>query len=292
MKSQPDYSVRAVERVVRVLSVLSEADEPLSLSAVAAQTGLTVWTALRLLRTLQQQGMVLAHPPDNRYTLGFRLLEFAQALQRQLDIVRITRPFLTALRGEVNETISLVVRSGDFGIVVALVDSSQPLRRVKVVGEPTPLYVGASGKVLLAGADSEEVEDYLGRTLLVPLSPNTPTNPHLVREQVAETRELGYAISINERGAGGVGVAAPVRGHDGSVVAALDLGAPLSRFTPETRELWVTAVVSTARQISRALGYVEAAARGAGRGGLARPPAASSQPTEPGEPAETDASSA
>jgi DNA-binding IclR family transcriptional regulator len=282
LKKDPEYTVRAVERVVQVLVALSQTDSALPLSAIAARTGLTVWTTLRLLRTLQDHGLVICHPTSRCYTLGFRLLEFGQAVQRQVDVVRIARPFLSAVRNEINETISLVVRSGDFSVNVAQADSSHPLRRVKVIGEPSPLYVGASGKVFLAAGTPEALEAYLARTNLVPLSPNTLTEPRLLREQVEQARALGYAVSINERGAGGVGIAAPVYDHEGQVVAAVDVAGPLSRLTPETRERWVQATVTTARDLSAALGFADRTERAAA-GPPPRPcPAAAREPRPAG----------
>jgi DNA-binding IclR family transcriptional regulator len=259
VKEGPDYSVRAVERVVRLLSVLAAADSPQSLSALAAAADLSVPTAFRLLRTLRDHDLVMTHQPQGRYTLGFRILEFGQAIQRQLDIVNIARPHLVALRNQINETVSLAVRSGDSTVTIAQSESQHPLRRVKVIGEPAPLYVGAAGKILVAATSDAEIAEYLSRTDLVPLGPATPTEPRTLLDQIEHAREHGFAESLNERGAGGVGVAAPIRAHDGHVAAALDVVAPLSRYTPENRELLVAVTIASAREISRALGFSDRA---------------------------------
>jgi DNA-binding IclR family transcriptional regulator len=259
LKEGPDYSVRAVERVARLLSVLAAADSPQSLSAIAAQAELSVPTAFRLLRTLRDHDLVMTHQPQGRYTLGFRILEYGQALQRQLDIVNIARPYLVALRNQTNETASLAVRSGDASVNIAQAESQQLLRRVKVIGEPLPLYIGAAGKVLLSAEPDEEIDDYIARTELLPYTPSTPTDPVALRHQIIQVRAAGFYESVNERGIGGVGVAAPIRAHDGRVVAVLDLVAPLSRYTPETREQWREVTVSSAREISRALGFSDRA---------------------------------
>jgi DNA-binding IclR family transcriptional regulator len=259
LKDGPDYSVRAVERVARLLAVLAAADSPQSLSAIAVQANLSVPTTFRLLRTLRDHDLVMTHQPQGRYTLGFRILEYGQALQRQLDIVNIARPHLVALRNETSETATLAVRSGDANVNIAQAESQQLLRRVKVLGQPTPLYVGAAGKVLLAALTDEEIDEYIGRTELVAYTPSTATEPARLWDQIKRARASGFSESVNERGVGGVGVAAPIRAHDGRVVAVLDLVAPLSRFTPETREHWIAVTMTAAREISRALGFSDRA---------------------------------
>jgi DNA-binding IclR family transcriptional regulator len=255
------YSVRAVERALGVLGALAETDAPQTLQVIAERAELSVTTTFRLLRTLQQQGFVTPSADDGRYVLGFRVLELAHALLRQLDVVGIARPFVLDLRNRIGETVSLAVRSGEYHIRALQAEGTQPLRRVMEIGERLPLYAGSVGKLFLAAASDREVEEYLSRTELVPLSEATPTDPQLVWQQIAQVRERGFSESVNERGAGGAGVAAPVHGPDGRVLAALEISGPMTRFTPEVRQAWIELSQATSRDISRALGYRE------GRGG-------------------------
>src|SRR5438132_600212 len=78
------YAIRALERGIRVLDVIADSPEPMTLTAVAAGVGLTPSTTLRLLRTLQSLDMVQTNKGDDRYLLGFRILRHSQALLKQL----------------------------------------------------------------------------------------------------------------------------------------------------------------------------------------------------------------
>jgi DNA-binding IclR family transcriptional regulator len=254
MKSEA-YGVRAVERAADVLAALAEADQPQTLSAIAARAELSVATTFRLIRTLQDRGLVMPNGELGRYTLGFRVLELAHALTRQLDIIAISRPFLVAVRDQVNETTGLTVRTGDHWAHAAHAEALHPVRRVMEIGERAPLYAGCAGKIFLAAASDAEIEAYLNRTTLLPLSPTTPTDANVLREQIATVRSQGFAESINERGAGGVGIAAPIRAHDGRVVAALEISGPADRYNAETRARWIEAATDGARRISAAQGF-------------------------------------
>lgn len=254
MKEEP-YGVRAVERAAGLLAVLAASEGPRTLTEIAAGADLSIPTTFRLLRTLQREGLVMLHAEHGRYTLGFRVLELAHAFLRQIDIVGIARPFLTRARNQVNETVSLAVRSGDSWVPLASVEASQSVRRVMHLGEATPLYGSGTGKLLLAGESDQEIEAYLARARLAPFSETTATDPDALRAQIEEIRALGYAVSVNERGAGGAGVSAPIRAHDGRTVAALLIAAPASRFTPELRAACVQAAREAVRQISEALGF-------------------------------------
>jgi DNA-binding IclR family transcriptional regulator len=259
------YGVRAVERAVRLLDVLAEADGPRSLSELAGRAELSVPTAFRLLRTLQQQGLVTAQAPGSRYALGYRILELAHALLGQIDVVGLARPIITATRNQVNETTALVVQVTDHWVPVVSAEASHALRRVIDLGERTPLYADSAGKVFLAGMSDDELDEYLRRTRLVAFSDSTTTDSELLRAQVAEVRAAGVSISINERGFGGAGVAAPVRDHDGRVAAVVTVASPVSRFDDQLRQNCVRAVLEACAAISQALGYRAAAPAARGR---------------------------
>ena len=89
----------------------------------------------------------------------------------------------------------------------------------------------------------------------MPFSATTLIDADLLRAQIREIRARGYAISVNERGAGGVGISAPIFNHEGGIVAALAIGAPVSRYTSEVEAACVAAALEAARGISAALGY-------------------------------------
>jgi DNA-binding IclR family transcriptional regulator len=252
MKDEP-YGVRAVERAVGVLGALAASDRPQTLTEIAGGAGLSLPTAFRLLRTLQAGGLVMAQPGGGRYTLGVRVLELANALLRQLDIVSVARPFLAAAHKRLDETVCLAVRSGDAWVAVDALQSSQPVRQVFERGKVSPLYPSATGRVLLAGESDEEVDAYLARTPLVSYSAATVTDPDLVRAEIREVRARGYSWSGDERRTGGAAACAPIRGHDGRVIAALLIAPPASRFTDALRDVCIETALEAARGISQAL---------------------------------------
>jgi DNA-binding IclR family transcriptional regulator len=254
LKAPGDYTIRSIERAVSVLEVLARADHPKSLSRIASAAELSVPTTFRILRTLQGQDLVAWHAEESEYGLGLRVLELAQGLLRQLDVVGIARPFLRSVRTALDETTALVVRSEDQWVCIAHAEAAQPLRSVVQVGERLPLYAGSAGKLFLAAMSEPELEEYFARTEFVAFSETTPTDPGEIRRQIEEARLNGFAESVNQRGAGGAGVSAPIYGHDERLVAAFSVSGPMTRYTPEARERWVEAVLASARDISRALG--------------------------------------
>jgi DNA-binding IclR family transcriptional regulator len=93
------------------------------------------------------------------------------------------------------------------------------------MGSRGPLHATALGKVLLAAAPDDVVERVLSGPLRA-YTPYTVTDPHRLREQLATVRERGVAYADQERRLGIVGVAVPIRGPVGQVIAGIDIPGP------------------------------------------------------------------
>jgi DNA-binding IclR family transcriptional regulator len=84
---------------------------------------------------------------------------------------------------------------------------------------------------------------------------HTITDPRLVRGELAETRERGYAQTIGEVEEGLNGVAAPIRNAAGEVFAAVSVSGPAYRVPPARIPELGELVLAAAAEISRRLGW-------------------------------------
>jgi IclR family transcriptional regulator, KDG regulon repressor len=243
---QDKITVRAVERALDILLCFVGSDQELGLSEIAKRVGLHKSTVHRLIASLESRGFIRKHPQTEKYRLGWSILELVSHVYQSNDLSSIVLPEMTNLRDRINETISLYIRSGTERIRIQAVESNQPIRRVANIGHRFPLYIGASGKVLLAYSD----ESILNAVL-------EEAQPKVSREelerQLEEIRKRGYAVSIEEREAGAAAVAAPVFDRSGQIIAALSVSGPVDRFTTESVQRFAKAVTESAAQLSKML---------------------------------------
>lgn len=153
-----------------------------------------------------------------------------------------------------NDTIALAIRVGDYRVHVYQLEGLHPLRRGAHSGERSPLYAGASNKLLLAAMEDSEVLDYLARTELVPFTSKTIVDKERLWAEVRGIRERGYAESREEKYIGGVSLAAPIRDATGTVIAALYASIPEQRYDDEYRSRCKEALLGGAAYVSRELG--------------------------------------
>jgi DNA-binding IclR family transcriptional regulator len=247
----PQYSTRALERGVDLLSALSQATQPIGVSALATELQLSKATVFRLLQTLVLKGLVARDGADATYSLSPGILTLGARFLPRPDLAQVARPHLEELRRRSKETATLSVRVGDQRVFLEVLPSSLEVRMVPEAGRLLSLVHGASGKLLLAFAEPADQVRIL-RKLLGPLPRQELADHQATYERI---RHTGYAWSIQERTPGGASIAAPVLNGIGDVVAALAISAPAARLTPDQLPRLVPDVLEAAKRLSHDLGW-------------------------------------
>ena len=253
--TKKSYSITVLSRAFDILDVFTPAAPSLGLKDIVRITGLPKTTAFRILNSLVERGYCELDPRTGEYSLGFVFLRFADIRRRQTNSHGVASTIMRELRDAVNETVVVSVRAGDFRVHVDLLESHQTLKRTASVGEPVPLYIGASGKVLLAGMEDAEIDAYLERTDLVPVQDSTITDVDALRQEIDAIRRNGFAESHGELIAGGGALAAPVKDYSGQTVACIDILTPRDRYTDAHRADCIRLLLNATQRGSRELGY-------------------------------------
>ncbi|MFL6143376.1 MAG: IclR family transcriptional regulator C-terminal domain-containing protein [Labedaea sp.] len=226
----PDF-VQSLERGLAVIRAFDGTRPELTLSEVAAATGVTRAAARRFLLTLAELGYVRA---DGRYfSLTARVLELGYAYLSSLSLPEVAEPHLETLVAEVNESSSISVLDGMDVVYVARVPTSRIMTVVISVGTRFPAYATSMGRVLLAGLTEPELDAYLATVNLRPLTTRTVSSVAALRGEISRVRAQGFALVNQELEDGLRAIATPVRDRTGRIIAALNVSANATRTSLE-----------------------------------------------------------
>jgi len=254
ISAKRSYNITSVQRCLRLLSLFAQAADGLSASEVARQSGLPVSTVHRFLVNLENAGF-LAYGNTGKYYLGISSFSIGHAALAQLDIRRLSLPFLRALNQKTRETIHLTVRNGLSAVYVEKLDSPEKLRIFSHIGGSVPLYCTAVGKVMLAYLPQKELQEILREIDLRRWTPSTIIDQAELQRHLQRVRKNGYAFDLEEHEAHIRCVAAPIWDPSGAVNASLSLTAPVVRMAlPRLRQL-APLLQEAGMRISRGLGY-------------------------------------
>jgi DNA-binding IclR family transcriptional regulator len=205
-------------------------------------------TVYRYLRTLGEFGFVDRH--GGHFRLGPKLLIGTGANVSSERLIRHADPVLRMLVRETGETAAVVRRVGLSSICLHQIESDAALRVTIEPGSMLPLTAGAPGRVLLAFAPTEVLDEILSQTL-PRATANDPTE-EVLRAALGDVVMTGMATSEDELFEGSVALAAPVFREDG-IVGAIALVGPSFRCDLEWRARAAVPLQAAARTINAAL---------------------------------------
>ncbi|UYM06753.1 IclR family transcriptional regulator [Solicola gregarius] len=251
-EKRPTESVQSLERGLSVIRAFSARNPRMTLSQVAKETGLTRATARRFLHTLVSLGYTAT---DGReFWLRPHVLELGYAYLSSISLPELATPHLRLLVDKVDESSSVSVLDGADVVYVARV----PTRRIMTVsisvGTRFPAYATSMGRVLLAGAPPERVDELLADTEFEALTPKTITTIDKLVAELDRVRERGWAMVDQELELGLRSIAAPIRDAGGRTVAAVNVSASATGGTAaDVRKRLLPPLLEAAAQIEKDL---------------------------------------
>jgi DNA-binding IclR family transcriptional regulator len=255
-KEKSDYLIQSVSHALDLLEQFHDEVDELGVTELSKRLKLHKNNVFRLLATLESRGYIEQNKVTENYRLGLKTLELGQTFVKQMGLLRQSRPVLEAVVRECNET-SYVAILKDFHIIyLDVVETDLTVRVVPRVGSRLPAYCTAAGKVQIAYMSEEDLEQYLPTKELKPLTPNTLTDRELLKKQLRQVVENGYAIDDEELDIGVRCVSAPIRDYTRRIIGAVSISGPSMRLSMERidKEL-VPLVKRAAEEISTKLGF-------------------------------------
>lgn len=231
-----------VLRAIKIINFLNAVPGPQGLSDISQSLQLSPTIVHRLLTTLKVEGLVFQDPRTKLYSLGTVFLEYANKIMTEMPLAPLVEPWLIKLRDDIGETVGFYVPSGSTRICAMEFESRQEIRRSVGIGKRHPLYLGASGRAILAFM-SEEMKERV-------LSPLPIEQQRAVRTLLEKTFDDGYSTNEEEITPNVGALSAPVFDQHNRVIGAISVSGPVFRWNRKTMAAFVPVLLKATRTIS------------------------------------------
>jgi IclR family transcriptional regulator, acetate operon repressor len=208
---------QSISRALALFAHIVEDNGATPAAALAGALGLAPSTARRLLKALEEQGMIM-RIARGRYAGGDRLRRLADQVNPHHRIIEAARPILRRLALRIGGTAHLGILDDDMVTYLVKEGERAVFTRER---EQLEAYCTGIGKALLAQLPSDRLEAYL-RVPFVRLTPQTVTEPASLRVEIERTRVRGHAIDDREMAEDLACVAVPLH-IDGAAPLAISL---------------------------------------------------------------------
>lgn len=242
-------NIRSVERAIDILLSFTSARSSMDIGELEQTIGLARPTLYRMLKTLENKGLIQSYGDPRRYELGHRVMDLANTWTSQIEVLQVARPILQELWEVTGETIALNIPVSPIQRMGVLeLKSRQALAFSTGLGYTAPMHVGAAGKVMLAYSATGDIERDFGAI-------KGKAGAKRLAAELTTIREQGYSVSRGEVIVGAIAIAAPVFSREAEVVAAVTMYGPEARLKGRSLRQGIKLVSQSAKRVSSFLGY-------------------------------------
>ncbi len=240
-------------KALAIIETLATARRPLGVSDISALQNMPKPTAHRIVRMLENAGLLQREPGKRRFVPGARLMQLGLGLITASMLRAPRHAILESLSSRIGETCNFGVMVGTNVVYLDRVESAWPLGLRFETGSRVPLHCTAMGKLFLSTLPARKRAALLQTLTLHPYTDATITDPARLESELETIRSLRISTDNQEFLAGVVCVAVPINGPQGTPAAALAISAPLARMTLEQGLRHVPLLQEAATRLSRTI---------------------------------------
>ena len=245
--------IQSIEVGNRLLAVLVDAPQPLTLKELAGRSKMSAPKAHRYLVSYVRLELVEQEIDTGRYCLGEFALRLGLAAVGRLEPVTAGASVMRDLADEIGETVALAIWANHGATFVRWAGVDSPVSATLRVGSVMPLSRSATGMLFLAFLPERRWSALLKAELAGNVRQQfRPQSLAEIEPTLKRIRRQGYSRT-SDFIPGITGLAAPVFAHDNSLALALvTLGYSVG-FEAEEANIRV-ALLRAAQQLSKRLG--------------------------------------
>lgn len=218
VRGKDSYSIQSVDNALDVLEALCDEGDEVRISRLSERLGMNKMSVFRHLATFENRGYVEKEEGSDKYRLGLSAYEIGQKFLSRMGLLRKARPIMDRMVRECDEAVYIAVRRGSDVLFLDMVDTSQQVKIISLVGKRYPVEIPAAGRVLLACA---------------PANAETVVEKPAPAESLAKIRAQGFCLDQDAMGDGIASVAVPLFGTGGKLQGALCFVGPDFRLPQE-----------------------------------------------------------
>lgn len=249
---KPVISVPALDKVVKILDLLTQKNEPISSTDIVKSLNLPKSSVHGLLIGLQQANLI-RKVNDRYFVLGPHIMYWANGFLEQQNVVSEFNAAIESIPELSAYTLTLSTLNHDQVVYLACKNSDMPLGVTFQIGMQAPAVFTATGKAMLSSLDDEEIVAQID-VLPTPYTDRSVTSIEQLLQEMKRIRQQGYAVDDGQLRLGMYCFGVPVYDYTG--VARFGIAASL--IEPEVNEErcvhLVQGLKSLAQRLSKIIG--------------------------------------
>ena len=256
---KPKYPLQTLSKALDILNFIkdSPSSNGITLAFISKSLDLSKSSTHRILDTLLQYGFVeKSEDVITTYRLGWGAYKVGSCVPKYHTLNSSNyAPSLEILAEKLKRTATLNVINDYSSMIMYKVDPNSTLPSQAYIGQRTPLYATASGKLFMLNFTNEEIRGYFKETDIKKYTSNTILNYIDFLDELNKIKFNDHSFDNCEYKEGTACIAMPVRDYTRKIVAAISITDTSENMTPSHLEEIIPKLKSVCTNLSRFLGH-------------------------------------
>ncbi|MEF2070712.1 IclR family transcriptional regulator [Consotaella aegiceratis] len=252
-RSHQETGAQCIHRSLGVMRLLAgSSPDGVKLVDIAASLELSHPTAHRILKALEEEGVVERVRGSRRYTVGAEVAWLGLAAANRFPINAVAAPALERLSEVVGDSVFLAVQSRNDSIYADRRFGSYPVQTTTLpVGARRPMGISVAGRTMMAFLPERKRDAVLGDNRQ--RYESYGCTAEMILDGARQARSSGYLYAASVTAPHKRVVSVPVLDMVGAPVAAISVIASHNRLPEERLSRLLPLLRSAAREISQSL---------------------------------------
>lgn len=237
-----------------VLKCISRFGGQAGISQIADFTGFSKSTIFRILKSLEETGLIIQNEMTEKYSFSTFFLKAGMQVRSSIDIRNTSMPIVERTAAEIGETTNLLILHENSAMVIDSVPGTASILTLKLPPF-LPLYCSAGGKLFLSCFSEEEQKKYFASEDIIKHTDKTICTAEDFCSVAAEIELHGYSLEDEEFEYGLFSIAVPIWDSEHRIVAALSVSGPISRVLNKGQDKIIALLKESAEEIECRMGY-------------------------------------
>ncbi|QGG51100.1 IclR family transcriptional regulator [Lysinibacillus pakistanensis] len=242
-------TVKTLKNSLDILECFATTESSLGVREISRMTKLHTSVVQRTINTFTEAGYLLQDEATKKYKLGYKMFIFHNALSNTSDPHFTIYELMQSLASEINESVFLTYMDNEYGVTTKIAESNKNIKYAVSLGTKTPLYIGASCKVMFAYLDEERQLE-----LLAYFHEKQSDEEHKkllanLQEELQTIRQNNWCVTVGEYNEHAFGISVPLFNHKKEIIASLTISGLVYDIDEQREKYMLEQLVKIAHQI-------------------------------------------
>ena len=245
-----------VSKILTLLTIISEARNPMTFSELVNATGMNKSTIHRLLGICVEERLVQFDQHRKVYLMGAKVFDLVRSAYNGYDIQSVALDDMLHLHDLFDGNVTIGVPSGHEVLYLRVLEAKNSARQAQQPGMREPIHCSASGKALFAFMPKKVVNSYLADHNFERFTERTITDANTFIAALTEVRKAGFATNDREEYDYFCGISAPIFNYLGEPIAVLNIWCAQAQHPIEQMIGWSDELIAAADRITVLIGGI------------------------------------